>query len=139
MLRAFIVLPVYLACTFFAPQWPLYQRFHEAVVASNGHLQTHLIFYGGGLAGAAVLAPVVHFLWKPRTYAQGVLHAVLRMGLIGVVFTCAYQLYLYFTGEQLSVFALIVPFMFMLAELIYEFVEFVVAKIGKLFGVKQSA
>jgi hypothetical protein len=139
MLRAFVVVPVYLACAYFAPQTLLYQRFSALVVASDDYLPYHLVAYGAGLAGAAILALVLHFGWKPRTYVQSVLHAVLRMGLIGVVFTCGWELFQFFSGNPLSVWALLVPVMFMVAELIYEFVEFVVAEVGKLMGAKQSA
>jgi len=137
MLRAFVVLPVYLACLFFAPNLPLYQRFHDTVVASGrAYLQYHIYGYLIVLGVAIVLALLMSFAWKPRTYAQGVLHAVFRMGLIGVVFACAYQLFLFYTGSDLTVFVLLVPIVFMMAELIYEFVAFVLASFARLFGIK---
>jgi hypothetical protein len=141
MLRAFVVLPVYLACLYFAPQVPLYVRFHEAVVASGRtYLQYHVYGYMIGLGVSVVLALLMTFAWKPRTYAQGVLHAVFRMGVIGLVFCCAYQLFMFYTAGELTVFALLVPVMFMAAELIYEFVAFVFASFARLFGIKiQSA
>lgn len=127
MLRALIVLPMYLAVIYFLPRTPWYDRFHAAVVESDPHMIWHIAGYGAALAISVIWALLIEFGKQPRTYAQTVLTQILKLGLVGVIFASSYQLFQFFTGGELSVFALMIPPMFMAAELTYLFLDYVVS------------
>lgn len=127
MLRAIIVLPVYLAGMYLVPQTEWYGRFHAAVLASQPYLEWHLIGYGGALVIAIIWALILEFGKQPQSYWTSVFTQVLKIGLIGVMVTCAWQLFQFFTGGELSVIILLVAPIFMVTEVFYLFVEFIIA------------
>jgi hypothetical protein len=127
MLRALIVLPVYLGFLYIVPQWALYERFHAAVLATEGSLSVHIAGYAVALVVSAVIALLLEYRWRPRTYALSVAAQVIKVGLIGVVAACGFQLFQFFTSGDLSVFILLLPIIFMSAELVYEFVEYLLS------------
>jgi hypothetical protein len=129
MLRALIVLPLYLAAMYFVPQTEAYERFQAVVFASEPYLMWHIAGYSCALVIAIVWALIIEFGKPPHTYALAVLTQVLKLGLVGVMFASAYQLFQFFTSGDLSVFVLIVPPMFMAAELIYLFIEFLISSV----------
>jgi hypothetical protein len=126
MLRAIVVLPVYLAGMYLVPQTEWYGQFHAAMLASEPYLQWHLIGYGAALAIAIIWALVLEFGKQPQTYWTAVFMQVVKMGLIGVMVSCAWQLFQFFTGGELSVIVLLVAPIFMVAEVFYLFVEFII-------------
>lgn len=123
MLRVIVVLPLYLAAMYFIPTLGLYRQFANWIESGESSLQLHL----AGYASALIVAVVVAFMIEPRTqsYRYGALFRVLRLGLVGVVVTSAYQLYCFLTSQPLSVLTLFTPAIFMVAEIIYELVEHV--------------
>jgi hypothetical protein len=127
MLRAIIVLPVYLAAMYLVPQTEWYGRFHATVLSSQPYLQWHLIGYGAALVIAVIWALFLEFGKQPQTYWTAVFTQVLKLGVIGVMVTSAWQLFQFFSGGELSVIMLLVPPIFMVAEMFYLFVEFIIA------------
>ena len=124
MIRLLIVLPVYLAAFFFIPRTPFYAAFEAAVRATESHVLWHLVAYGVGLAIGLVGAAMIEFVIRPEGYGFDSVLRVLRMGCIGLIVTCGYQLYAYFTSHELSVFILLTPALFVLAETLYEIGEY---------------
>lgn len=122
--RIIIVLPIYLACMFLAPSLPGYAAFHAAVV-ENGIRVWHLWAYGAGLGVGLLGAVIIEFWVKPYRFGGDSLWRILRMGLIGVVVTCAYQLVAFYTTRELSVLILIMPLVFMIAETAFEICDYV--------------
>src|SRR5262245_7795252 len=121
MLRILVVLPIYLALIYFLPRTEFYSTL-EAWVRESGerHMQLHIMGYGVGLVVSTVIALFLEARGLTEDYA---VFRVLRMALAGVVVTCAYQLFLFFTQSPLSVAILFTPFLFIVAEIVYELVE----------------
>jgi len=123
VLRIIVVLPLYLALTAIAPRLP----FYAALVETMAAIDQGLIWHIGGYAIALVLSGIAAWFIEYRLLPfsdryTGVL-AVLRMGFIGVLVASGFQLFMFFTGQPLSVFILFMPIIFMIAEAVYEFVE----------------
>lgn len=121
MLRVLIVLPIYLAAVFFIPETEAYQRFAEWVEATETRWLVHVMDYAIAGVAAALVAWRIERLCHGEQY--GAFFRVLRVGLIGVVVAAGYQLFCLFTGQPMSIVMLLVPFVFIVAETVYELGE----------------
>ncbi|MBL8536582.1 MAG: hypothetical protein JNM59_04195 [Hyphomonadaceae bacterium] len=129
MIRVLIVLPLYLACLFLLPQADFYQAFHDSV-AGGGLQRWHLIAYGAALVVGVIGAAIIEFGLRPEGFGVDSILRVLRMGLIGLILTGGYQLFAFYTSQPLSVFALVVPLMFMAAEIVYEIIAYAIDRMS---------
>ena len=131
MFRVLTVLPIYLAAFVLLPKTAFYDSFERAVLASQPLMVWHILAYGAavviGLAGACF----IEYVLLPRDAGPGPLLRVLRAGCIGLLFTGAYQLFLFFNNEDLSVFILLVTPIFILAESAYELAEYVTYRVRR--------
>lgn len=125
MTRLFFVLPVYLIAIFWLPETPAYEAFHAAVI-QNGVQAWHLTAYAVGLTLGVVGALVIEFGFKPIGFGFDSVLRVLRLGFMGLIVTCAYQFFAYYTGRELSVFILLMPVLFIVAETFYEIAEYLI-------------
>ena len=121
MLRVLIVLPIYLAAAFFVPEMQAYDRFAALVESTETRWIVHVMDY----AVAGIAAALVAWRIERLCYGEqfGAFFRVLRIGLIGVVVAAGYQLFCLFTGQPMSIVMILVPFVFMVAEVVYELAE----------------
>jgi hypothetical protein len=124
--RLIVVVPLYLACIFLLPKTQAYDALDALVRASTPYFFWHLVGYGVALVVGIVGALVIEFVIRPEWFGWDSVFRVLRMGCIGLILTGAYQLFAFFTDTELSIFALIVPPMFIAVETVYEIVEYAI-------------
>lgn len=128
MLRIIIVLPLYLALTAIAPRLPFYAPLVETMAAINEDLIWHIVGYAIALVLSGLAAWFIEYRLLPYSDRYTGMLSVLRMGFIGVLVASGFQLFMFFTGQPLSVFILFMPIIFMMAEAVYEFVEAALAR-----------
>lgn len=121
MTRLIVVLPVYFLLIEIIPRQPFYARFVDMVMATEGYMGVHFAAYVLGLI-VSLIGWIVVERWTEGYFISPALR-VLRAFLVGVLVTCGYQLYCFFAGVDLSVFMLMIPPAFVVAELVYEVIE----------------
>ena len=126
MPRVLVVLPIYFAAMIFIPPTAAYKAFGDWLVASQAFLPWHLIAYAWLLPLSIKLTLMIED--KARTdYLDHsfFVFAVLRLGLIGVIVMCGYQLFSFFMTGRFNIYVVLTPLIFMVAEAVYEMAELV--------------
>jgi hypothetical protein len=132
MLRVLVVMPIYLAAIFLIPH-------SQALGAVGDYLDRWSVrtVLGAsailGIVGAAGVWYIEHRI-LPYTYAAGWVWRVLRMFLIGLLVMAILQYFYYFSAKRFDLFAIFLPLAFLVAEAIYEFVEFVLERFTRKSG-----
>jgi hypothetical protein len=123
VLRAIIVLPIYLVIIFFAPSLAILQPLANAIEASgNQSPMLHAIGYGIAIPVSLALAALCSR--GERHYNYGVFARIAQMTLLGIAVMSTYQLFLYFTDSGMQIFAFLIPVAFCIGETAYELFEY---------------
>lgn len=120
MLRLAIVLPIYLAVMYYAPNVRAFEAFASLIQMTPASYNQHLIDYGAALALAALLVWTI----QPWTAMPGLgpLLRILRMGLLGVIAASAWQIFCLVSGTEMSAVVFVIPLALALAEFTYELI-----------------
>lgn len=131
MFRVVTVLPIYLAAFVLLPKTAFYDGFERAVLATQPYMTWHILAYGVAVVVGLAGASFIEYGLLRRDVGPGPLLRVLRTGCLGLLFTGAYQLFLFFNGDNLSVVILLVTPIFIVAESVYELAEYVTYRVRR--------
>lgn len=126
MLRAVIVLPVYLACWALLPNLPAYQQLGDALSELRIDPLNYLIAFGVlAVLGAAIGFYAERHVNRYYVWPKSAAFAVLRIFGIGIVAMSGLQFYYWFADKQFQLFAFFIPLVFVLAEIVYVLIDWI--------------
>ncbi|MBI1251975.1 MAG: hypothetical protein GC189_10935 [Alphaproteobacteria bacterium] len=128
MPRIAIVLPIYLGAILGIPQLAPYQDFARALEGADAFLAWHVFAYSVGLPISVKFALDLEHAGEGRFTPAARLCQVLRMGALGVVVVCVFQLFSLFAWGSFGTLILLWPLIFIVAEALYETADFFAAR-----------
>ncbi|MET0547593.1 MAG: hypothetical protein ABWZ40_14940 [Caulobacterales bacterium] len=128
MIRILVIAPLYLAMMFLIPLLPGYKAFELNLLQEVLRLRWHMALYGLLLLTAVVFGALIQFRVLPYSYRFAGIMGIVKMGFVGAIIACLYQGYAFYNGGGVSLLVMLTPFLFMIAEAIYELVVFLIVR-----------